>query len=545
MNGSAPTFVNLIDHDLHVVSPARADHVRRLPALEGVAVKRAREGGTMAERERFDVVVVGGGAAGCVVAARLAESGSRTVLLLEAGPDLRADLAEEFRDGWHMTNAFDWGYASEPKEFGDVQRLRRVRLLGGTSSVVRFALRGAPSDYREWEALGNPGWGFDGVLPYLRRLEADRDFGDQPWHGAIGPIPVTRYPDLERTEVHDAAVEALDALGFPAVEDHNRPGAVGVGPMPMSSRDGLRVTTASAYLPRGRTPRNLTIRPDSQVAEVIFEGHRAAGVRLLDGDTIPASCVVLSAGTYGSPSILMRSGIGPAEHLRSVGVAARVDLPGVGENLADHPSVEIDCEYRGTVRRAPLLHTVATFHSLTAMTDGPPDLMLWISEPASDPDGPPIFEIDPVLLKPRSRGRVTLRSADPADAPRIELPKLDRFDVERLAEAYQRGWEVATHPEMRTFCAPPSTPDPGDPDLSDWIRRSVYSLPHVVGTCAMGRSSADGAVVDVTGRVHGTERLFVVDASIMPTVPSGFTHIPTVMIAERLSEEIAAQMGGD
>jgi choline dehydrogenase-like flavoprotein len=146
----------------------------------------------MAEREGFDVVVVGAGAAGCVVAARLAESGSRSVILLEAGPDLRADLPEEVRDGWHMTRAFDWGYASEPKEFGDVQQLRRVKLLGGTSSIVRIALRGSPSDYDEWEVLGNAGWGFEGVLPHLRRLENDLEFGDQPWHGASGPIPVTR-----------------------------------------------------------------------------------------------------------------------------------------------------------------------------------------------------------------------------------------------------------------------------------------------------------------------------------------------------------------
>jgi choline dehydrogenase len=498
----------------------------------------------MAEREGFDVVVVGAGAAGCVVAARLAESGSRSVLLLEAGPDLRADLPEEVRDGWHMTRAFDWGYASEPKEFGDVQQLRRVKLLGGTSSIVRFALRGSPCDYDEWEVLGNAGWGFGGVLPYLRRLEKDLEFGDQPWHGASGPIPVTRYPDVERTEVHEAALGALHATGFPAVEDHNRPGAVGAGPMPMSSRDGLRVTTASAYLPYGHTPANLTIRPDSQVAEVVFEGQRAAGVRLQNGIAIPASCVVLSAGTYGSPPILMRSGIGPAKHLESVGVAVRVDLPGVGANLADHPSVEIDSDYRGSVRAAPLLHNVATFHSSTAATDGPPDLMLWISEPASNPDGPPIFEIDAVLLKPRSRGRVALRSADPADQPLIELPIPDPLDVERLGEAYRLGWEVATRPELRSFCAAPTTPDLHGDDLVGWIRRSVYSIPHVVGTCAMGPLPAEGAVVDVAGRVHGTERLFVVDASIMPTVPSGFTHIPTVMIAERLSGEIAVVMGG-
>ena len=275
------------------------------------------------------------------------------MLLLEAGPDHRAEPPEEIRDGWQMTRDFDWGYTSEPKEFGDVQKLRRAKLVGGTSSIVRFALRGSPGDYGEWEALGNPGWGFDDVLPYLRRLEADLDFGDRSWHGARGPIPVTRYADMERTDVHRAALEALVRVGFPAIEDHNRPGAVGFGPMPMSSSDGRRVTTASAYLPYGQTPANLMIRPDSQVVDVIFEGRRAMGVRLLDGVTIPARLVVLSAGTYGTPAILLRSGIGPAEHLQAVGVAVRVDLPGVGANLADHPSVEIDCDYRDRCGRRP------------------------------------------------------------------------------------------------------------------------------------------------------------------------------------------------
>ncbi|HEY8870969.1 MAG TPA: GMC oxidoreductase [Candidatus Limnocylindrales bacterium] len=503
----------------------------------------------MAEREAFDVVVAGGGAAGCVVAARLAESASRSVLLLEAGPDLRADLPDDIRGGWHMTRDFDWGYASERKEFGDVQKIRRVKLLGGTSSIVRFAVRGSPMDYNEWAALGNPGWDFDGVLPYLLRLETDFEFGDQPWHGASGPIPVTRYPEVERTEVHRAALEALDAVGFPAVEDHNRPGAVGAGPMPFSSRDGRRVTTASAYLPDGGTPPNLTIRPDSQVDRIIFEGAgvgaiRATGVRLVDGSTISAACVVLSAGTYGSPPILMRSGIGPAKHLRSVGVDVRVDLAGVGANLADHPSIAIESEYRGPVRPEPLLHTIATFHSSRVAGDGPPDLMLWISEPVADPDGPTIFEIDPVLLKPRATGRVGLRSSDPADAPVISLPVPDQFDVERLAEAYRRGMEVANHPSVRAFCAVPSTPHLRGDELHEWIRQTVYSIPHVVGTCAMGPSPDTGAVVDAAGRVYGTEGLFVVDASIMPTVPSAFTHIPTIMIAERLSEQIGSFLGG-
>ena len=495
----------------------------------------------MAGRSEFDVAVVGGGAAGAVVGARLSESGSRSVVLLEAGPDLRADLPEEIRDGWHMTRQFDWGYASEPDELGAVQNLRRVKLLGGTSSIARFALRGSPADYDEWEALGNAGWGFNDVLPYLRKIEADGDFGDEPWHGSDGPIPVNRYLDIERTDVHAAAIRALEGSGFPTVEDHNRPGAVGVGRMPMNTKDGVRVSSAAAYLPLGHTSPNLTIRPDAQVANVVLDGTRATGVRLLDGTIIVASLVVLCAGTYGSPPILMRSGIGPAEHLRSVGVPVRVDLPGVGANLADHPSTDLDTGFRGAARTAPLLHSAATFHSATASTDEPPDLMFWVADPGS-PEDPPQLTIDILLLKPLSTGRVRLRSAVPGDAPRIELPNLrEPFDLERLAEGYRRAREIAGHPDLRRLCPEPLPPEIAeDQELRSTIRRSVYSVPHVVGTCAMGPSPNDGAVVDGSGRVHGTEALFVVDASIMPTVPSGFTHLPTIMIAERLSEQITA-----
>ncbi|MGZ6840009.1 MAG: GMC family oxidoreductase, partial [Frankiaceae bacterium] len=292
---------------------------------------RPRAGG-----KAFDVVIVGGGAAGCVVAARLSESSARSVLLVEAGPDLRASLPESLRDGWEIPREPDWGYAAQPDARGVVEDLTRGRLLGGTSWMTRFAVRGASADYDEWAALGNPGWAFEDVLPYFTRLEADADFGDQPWHGDRGPLPVTRYLDLDLTEVAGAGLEALKAAGFATVEDHNRPGVVGAGRMPMSSRQGIRVTTADAYLPLNDTPPNLTIRPDGLVADVVFDHERASGVRLADGAVIEAGWVVLCAGTYGTPTILMRSGVGPAQHLRSIGIPVLTDLPGVGANLADH-----------------------------------------------------------------------------------------------------------------------------------------------------------------------------------------------------------------
>ncbi len=493
----------------------------------------------MAGPEEFDVVVVGGGTAGCVVAARLAESRSRSVLLLEAGPDLRASVPDELRDCWHLNQEFDWGYASVPDERGVVEDLRRGRLLGGTSWVTRFGLRGSAADYDEWEALGNPGWGFDDVLPYFRRLESDVDFGNRRWHGDGGPMPVTRYLDVELTEIGAAGLEALEAVGFRLLDDHNEPGAVGAGRMPMNSRDGVRVTTADAYLPVRATPHNLKIRADAQVAAIVFADTCATGVRLLDGSEIDAGWVVLCGGTYGSPPILMRSGIGPADHLRSLGIPVRLDLAGVGANLADHGGVDIDCGYRAQARTAPILHVLATFHSSTTASDEAPDLMLWLSDPRGTP---PTFEIDVGLLRPRSRGSVRLRSVDPADSPYIELPQLrDPFDVERLAEAYLRGLEVAQRPEIRRRCVEPLSPGARDADeLPDMIRANGYSFPHVVGTCAMGPRPDEGAVVDASGRVHGTERLSVVDASIVPNGPSAFTHIPTIMIAERLAEQISS-----
>jgi choline dehydrogenase len=191
--------------------------------------------------------------------------------------------------------------------------------------MTRFAFRGSSSDYDDWAALGNPGWDFDTLLPYLNRLEADADFGDRPFHGDAGPMPVRRYLDVELTDACTAGLEALEGAGFAPVEDHNEPGAVGAGRMPMSSSDGIRVTTADAYLPEGARP-NLTIRPAAHVAAVALDGSRAIGVRLADGELVEADHVVLCAGTYGSPAILMRSGIGPADHLRSVEVPVLVDL---------------------------------------------------------------------------------------------------------------------------------------------------------------------------------------------------------------------------
>jgi choline dehydrogenase len=497
----------------------------------------------MAPREAFDVVVVGAGAAGCVVAARLATSTRRSVLLLEAGPDLRANPPDAFRDGWSLPPGFDWDYSAEPDDRGIVEDLRRGRLVGGTSILTRFAVRGSPADFEDWPAADGISWRFGDVLPYFTRLESDIDFGDEPWHGSIGPVPIDRYRGVPPTEIMGAALVAMESVGFPVVQDHNRPGAVGAGPMPMSSRNGVRVTTADAYLPAADAPSNLTIRPGATVADIVFEGDQACGVRLLDSTTIDAGWVLLCAGTYGSPPILMRSGIGPADHLAGLGIPVRVDLPGVGANLRDHPGVDIECGDVRAGRNAPILHTIGTFHSSTAGSGASPDLMLWLADPRTHPGGPTPFEIDVVLLKPKSRGSVRLRSADPADAPRVRLPGVQEpADLERLIEGLLRGLEVASHPEIRGRGATGGHAATDAAGLRSWIRANAYSIPHTVGTCSMGGSPDDGSVVDPLGRVHGVDRLSVVDASIIPEPPSGFPHLVTIMLAERLSDEVAARL---
>ncbi len=489
------------------------------------------------ERDDFDIAIVGGGASGCVLARRFAEWGERRVLLLEAGPDLREVTPAALRDGWNLPSIPDWGFESEPDATGATRQLRRGRLLGGTSWLTRFGVRGAAADFDAWAARGNAGWGFDDVLPAFRRLESDAEFGDDPWHGNSGPIPITRYSDHPVSEIHAAALAAFDGLGYPRVEDLNAPDAIGTGRMPMSSRDGVRATTADAYLPLDRRWPKLTIRADSVVARVTLDGDRATGVELVDGTRIRAGWVILAAGTYGSPSILMRSGIGPADDLRPLGIEPQVDLPGVGANLADHPGVDLPSGWSGRATKGPILHSITTFRSSAAPARGA-DLMFWTSDPSADD---PSFYLDPILLRPISRGSVRLRSADPTDPPRIELPGLrEPADVDRLVEGYRRGLELARRPEIRGLCtgAPPSSPH-GE---AGWRRRVVenaYSIPHVVGTCAMGPSPDRDAVVDALGRVHGVDRLAVVDASIIPEPPSGFPHVIAIMIAEALAERLA------
>lgn len=491
-------------------------------------------GGDEAWMAEFDVVVVGAGAAGCVVGARLAEAG-REVCLVEAGPDLRHDVPEDFRSGWDFPRRHEWGFESLPDNRGKSVPLRRGKLVGGSSWVTRFAVRGAPTDFDSWARSGCRGWGFDEVLPWFRRIESDLDFPDAPWHGSGGPMPVTRYAGVADSEFAAAAIEACASGGIAVIDDHNHPGAVGVARMPMNARDGRRVTTADAYLPRDATPATLTVLADTLVARIVVNGNSAVGVQLADGRLIVAALVVVCAGVYGSPALLLRSGIGPADHLREVDVPVVAHLPGVGSNLADHPAVWLDPGFRREAEERPSLHTLATLRSSLCAPGESPDLALWIADPVGDSCE---SSIDVLLMTPSSRGTVRLSSPDPTAAPLVRLPQLDRAgDYERLVEGFMRANDLAQHSAMRAVCDAPATDMSSTDTVRAWVRQERYSIPHTVGTCAMGTDPSKGAVVDPHGKVHGIDRLAVVDASIIPSPPSGFPHIVTIMMADRLATE--------
>jgi choline dehydrogenase len=483
------------------------------------------------------VVVVGGGSAGCVLASRLAASGSRTVLLLEAGPDLRSQPPTGMHDGWRTYRERDWGLESEPDERGEVEPLYRGKVVGGSSWMTRFVVRGSPADYAAWAGLGNAGWHFEGVLDAFCRLETDLDFAADPWHGDSGPISVTRYPEVVQSSFEDALVDSCTAVGIPLIEDHNRPRAEGLARMPRNARAGRRAVSADTYLGNPSTLGNLTIWPQTVVGAVLLDGHEAVGVCLADDTVVEAGQVVLCAGTYASPVILMRSGIGPPDHLREHGIEVRVPLRGVGSNLADHQGFDVAVGYRGQPGLAPRFFWLATARSSTAGAAEPPDIGLWVPEPFSAGDEPAGTDVTAVLLTPASRGSVRLRSPNPTALPLIRLPGLrEPHDVRRLAEAATLAGMVAEHPSIRALCTAPASPLPLDPrELRSLVAREAWSYPHVVGTCAMGPSPDSGAVVDPRGTVHGVARLSVVDASVIPIAPSGFPHVITLMVAERIA----------
>jgi choline dehydrogenase len=492
----------------------------------------------MPESARFDVLIVGGGVAGCVLAARLSEDPGRSVGLVEAGPDYGPDQATwpgTLLDARVLPRDQVWEAESAPYRI-------RAKVLGG-SSVINGCWHtwGAEEDFAEWAEAGGPDWSQDGLEPYRRR--------------AVERMRLRPIPDSELSVWSSASLSAAAELGYPEAAEMAAPGkGSGYGCPPVNAIGQLRWNVAFAYLDEARTRPNLHILSDATVRRVVVEKGRVTAAEAEVGGghvTFSAGTYVLAAGAYGSPTLLLHSGIGPAAHLTEVGVRPTVDLPGVGANLTDHsclvlplrPTDELNAalaekEAAGNLYASQVAIKAATEHC----PEGAWDLHLLPTAGAplfgSLPPGQYEAGIAAFLMKPDSRGRLRLRSADPSDAPDID-PAL--FSVEKDLVVARRGLEsaaeLAASPALKRWTRPSEHGSPLDLPDGD-LRSRAGTYWHPVGTCAMGADGDPHAVVDGEGRVHGVEGLRVIDASILPTIPRCNTQLPVLAMAEMLAAKL-------
>lgn len=500
-----------------------------------------------------DVLIVGGGAAGCVLGARLSEDSSARVLLLEAGPDyartrdVPQDLLDADADSLPVSH--DWGYHSEPGGLGRSIPVRRAKVIGGcTAHNAAVAGRGTPEDYDEWSRLGNPGWSFEQLLDDFRRSEDDPD-GDIWYHGRGGPVPIRRVAD-RLTALHSSFIAAARASGFRRIQDVNGPDHIGAGVVARNVVDGVRQNSSMTYLERTRQRPNLEVRGGAEVDRVLIEDGRAAGVVLLSGEQVRARHVVLSAGVYGSPAILLRSGIGPADELTSLRIDVVADVPGVGANLAEQPFffLVFAADPGKLTELTPRVQTV-----LTVAEPGTADRPWLNVVPATfapgemSPTGV-AFAIGVTLLKPRSRGRVTLSSGDPKVPPRIDLNLLDdSWDIASMVEGIRLVRRLARTEPLASLHQGEVFPGEGvgddDGALTQVLKAGILLYDHANGTVRMGPVGDPQAVVDATGAVRAVAGLSVVDASIMPTPPSNVPAMTVIAIAEKVSRDLRAGLG--
>lgn len=494
------------------------------------------------------MIIVGAGSSGAVIASRVSERGDRRTLLLEAGPDYPdpSTLPEDLADGTkNSMTAHDWGYRHRPTRGQMLFYFPRGRVVGGSSAVnTCIALRGQPWDFDEWAARGLSEWTWQRCLPAFNRLERDLDYGDQPYHGAEGPLPLRRHPPEELVPWQAAFLEACDIVGFARCADSNAPGSQGAGPHAMNKIEGRRISAAEAWLtPRVRARDNLTIQPDTLVRRVLFDRRRVRGVeveRVGRVEVLESDQVVLCAGAINTPGILLRSGIGPRAELERLGVDPVHDLPAVGARLLDHPGAAIILRPRfraATSTRHPLIQTVLRYGSR-----GSGRVNDMILQPGSRFVLPkrayPLVSIMTALGKPRGAGRLHFPSADPHAKPIIDTRALlDPHDRAKAMEALQIATELAeTRPmkKMATFFWPPRWILRKRQRISRWITYSCDSGYHPSGTVPMGADDDRSAATDGRGRVRGVEGLTVADASLFPTIPSSNIHLPVLMLAERL-----------